>query len=120
MKKSEKIMTVYEQLGFPDAEEMLVKAQLVSQIGEILRERGWSREEHQNQEQGRGDEPMSQLRTHRVSFRLISSLPGLGARRESIRSRNKFIGTEEEPGSNATIVACMRTAVTVSCCPWYP
>jgi predicted XRE-type DNA-binding protein len=36
---------IYEQLGFPDAEEMLVKAQLVSQIGEILRERGWSQQQ---------------------------------------------------------------------------
>jgi predicted XRE-type DNA-binding protein len=36
---------VYEQLGFPDADEMLVKAQLVSQIAEILRERGWSQQQ---------------------------------------------------------------------------
>jgi predicted XRE-type DNA-binding protein len=45
MKKSEKIMTVYEQLGFPDAEEMLVKANLVIKISEILRERGWSQQQ---------------------------------------------------------------------------
>jgi predicted XRE-type DNA-binding protein len=32
---------VYEQLGFPDADEMLVKAQLVSQ----MRERGWSQQQ---------------------------------------------------------------------------
>jgi predicted XRE-type DNA-binding protein len=32
-------------LGFPDAEAMLVKAQLVSQIAEILRERGWSQQQ---------------------------------------------------------------------------
>jgi len=38
-------MNVYAQLGFPDAEEMLVKAQLVSKIGEILRERGWSQQQ---------------------------------------------------------------------------
>lgn len=38
-------LNVYEQLGFPDAEEMLVKAQLVSQIAEILRERGWSQQQ---------------------------------------------------------------------------
>jgi len=38
-------MNVYEQLGFPDAEEMLVKAQLVTQIAEILRERGWSQQQ---------------------------------------------------------------------------
>jgi predicted XRE-type DNA-binding protein len=45
MKKSEKIMTVYEQLGFPDAEEMLVKANLVIKIAEILRQRGWSQQQ---------------------------------------------------------------------------
>jgi predicted XRE-type DNA-binding protein len=31
---------VYHDLGFPDAEEMLVKAQLVSKIGEIIRSKG--------------------------------------------------------------------------------
>ena len=36
---------VYAQLGFPDAEEMLVKAQLVTKIAEILKERGWSQQE---------------------------------------------------------------------------
>jgi predicted XRE-type DNA-binding protein len=36
---------VYVELGFPDAEEMLVKAQLVVKIAEILRERGWSQEQ---------------------------------------------------------------------------
>jgi predicted XRE-type DNA-binding protein len=38
-------MNVYAQPGFPDAEEMLVKAQLVSKIGETLRKRGWSQQE---------------------------------------------------------------------------
>lgn len=36
---------VYADLGFPDAEQMLVKAQLVSKIGEILRERGWTQQQ---------------------------------------------------------------------------
>ena len=45
MNNLEKSMNVYEQLGFPDAEEMLVKAQLVTQIAEILRERGWSQQQ---------------------------------------------------------------------------
>ena len=45
MNKAEDSMNVYEQLGFPDAEEMLVKAKLVSTIGEILRERGWSQQQ---------------------------------------------------------------------------
>ena len=31
---------VYRDLGFPDAEEMLVKAQLVSKIREIIRSKG--------------------------------------------------------------------------------
>jgi predicted XRE-type DNA-binding protein len=39
------IKSVYEQLGFPDADQMLVKAQLVSKIAEILRERGWSQQQ---------------------------------------------------------------------------
>ena len=38
-------MNVYADLGFPDAEEMLVKAQLVVKIAEILRERGWSQQQ---------------------------------------------------------------------------
>ena len=38
---------VYRDLGYPDAEEMLVKAQLVSKISEIIRgqalTQGWTR-----------------------------------------------------------------------------
>ena len=45
MRKIAKEMNVYAQLGFPDAEEMLVKAQLVSKIGETLHKRGWSQQE---------------------------------------------------------------------------
>ena len=45
MNKARESMNVYEQLGFPDAKEMLVKAQLVTQIAEILRERGWSQQQ---------------------------------------------------------------------------
>ena len=45
MKNPENSMNVYEQLGFPDAKEMLVKADLVIKIAEILRERGWSQQQ---------------------------------------------------------------------------
>ena len=38
-------MNVYAQLGFPDAAEMLVKAQLVTKIAEILKEREWSQQQ---------------------------------------------------------------------------
>jgi predicted XRE-type DNA-binding protein len=43
--KPEDAINVYAQLGFPDADQMLVKAQLVSEIGEILRKRGWSQQQ---------------------------------------------------------------------------
>ena len=37
-------VNVYADLGFPDAEEMLVKAQLTFKIGEIVKARRWSRQ----------------------------------------------------------------------------
>jgi predicted XRE-type DNA-binding protein len=45
MNGSDQNSSIYEELGFPDAEEMLVKAQLVVKIAEILRERGWSQQQ---------------------------------------------------------------------------
>ena len=45
MSNDKESTSVYAQLGFPDAEEMLVKADLVMQIGEILRKRGWSQQQ---------------------------------------------------------------------------
>ena len=36
---------IYAELGFPDAQAMLVKAQLVAQIEGILRARGWTQQE---------------------------------------------------------------------------
>jgi predicted XRE-type DNA-binding protein len=45
MNKAAKTKSAYEELGFPDAGEMLVKAQLVVKIAEILRQRGWSQQE---------------------------------------------------------------------------
>jgi len=45
MRKVEKARSVYAQLGFPDAEEMQVKAQHVMKIAEILRKRGWSQQQ---------------------------------------------------------------------------
>ena len=45
MSKTDESSNVYAQLGFPDAGEMLVKAQLVVKIAEILRQRGWSQQQ---------------------------------------------------------------------------
>ena len=36
---------VYADLGIPDADEMLVKAQLAMKIGEIIKTRGWTQQE---------------------------------------------------------------------------
>lgn len=37
--------SVYADLGYPDADEMLVKAQLVTKIREIIKARGWTQQE---------------------------------------------------------------------------
>ena len=36
---------VYADLGMTDANEILVKAQLAAKIGEIIKDRGWTRQE---------------------------------------------------------------------------
>lgn len=45
MSKVEKAKSAYEELGFPDSAEMLVKAQLVMRIAKILRDREWSQQQ---------------------------------------------------------------------------
>lgn len=45
MSNAKEIKDAYAELGFPDAEAMLVKAQLVAKIAEILRQRGWSQQQ---------------------------------------------------------------------------
>jgi predicted XRE-type DNA-binding protein len=37
--------SVYTALGIPDAEKMLVKAQLATKIGEIIKSRKWSQQQ---------------------------------------------------------------------------
>lgn len=45
MKKKKVVKSAYHELGFPDADEMLLKAQLVTTIAEILRARAWTQQE---------------------------------------------------------------------------
>lgn len=45
MKKTPASKSAYHELGFRDADEMLLKAQLAMKIAEILRERGWTQQE---------------------------------------------------------------------------
>lgn len=42
MQQAEAVKTAYEELGFRDADKMLLKAQLAMKIAETLRKRGWS------------------------------------------------------------------------------
>ncbi len=44
MRKAKAVANVYAELDFPDADAMLIKAQLVLKIAETLRERGWTQE----------------------------------------------------------------------------
>jgi predicted XRE-type DNA-binding protein len=44
MKSSKAAKSAYHELGFADADEMLLKAQLAVKIGKILRERAWSQQ----------------------------------------------------------------------------
>jgi predicted XRE-type DNA-binding protein len=44
MKKARSARSAYAELGFPDAREMVLKAQLALKIAETLRRRGWSQE----------------------------------------------------------------------------
>jgi predicted XRE-type DNA-binding protein len=44
MAKGKAAKSVYHEMGFPDADEMLLKAQLAMKIAEILRQRGWGQQ----------------------------------------------------------------------------
>jgi len=69
MSKPETTETAYEELGFPDSPEMLVKAQLVSKISEIIGNRGYS-QTHAAQQLGLPQPKLSKLL--RGQFRGIS------------------------------------------------
>jgi predicted XRE-type DNA-binding protein len=45
MSKVKAAKNAYEELGFRDADEMLLKAQLAIKIAETLRKRGWSQQQ---------------------------------------------------------------------------
>ena len=45
MKRSRGVRTVYEELSFPDAAEMAVKARLAMKVAEALLVRGWTQQE---------------------------------------------------------------------------
>jgi predicted XRE-type DNA-binding protein len=45
MRNATAVKSAYEELGFPDADKMLLKAQLAMKIAEIVRLRGWSQQQ---------------------------------------------------------------------------
>lgn len=70
-RKTQESLNIYEQLDFPDAEQMLVKAQLVSKIAEILREREWT-QQHAARELGLSQPRLSRML--RGKFRGVSEI----------------------------------------------
>ena len=45
MKKKKVAKSAYHELGFPDADEMLLKAQLATKIAQILEKHDWTQQE---------------------------------------------------------------------------
>lgn len=45
MDKAKQVKSAYAELRFPDAPEMLLKAQLVMRIAKIINERGWNQQQ---------------------------------------------------------------------------
>lgn len=45
MNKTKAVKNAYQEMGFRDADEMLLKAKLAMKIAESLRKRGWSQQQ---------------------------------------------------------------------------
>ena len=94
MNKVDEGMNVYADLGFPDAEEMLVKAQLVVKIAEILHERGWS-QQHAAKVLGLTQPKLSKML--RGQFRGISEMKMMDCLVRLGRPVKIVIGPEGQP-----------------------
>jgi len=94
--KIEKAKSVYAELGFPDAEEMLVEAQLVTKIAQILRERGWSQQQAA-QVLGLSQPKLSKML--RGQFRGISEMKMMDCLVRLGREVRIVVGPEKKAGS---------------------
>ncbi len=90
-------MNVYADMGFPDAEEMLVKARLMVIIAEILRKRGWSQQEAA---QVRGLTQPKLSKMLRGQFRGISEMKLMDCLVPLDREVKIVVGPEKRQGSD--------------------
>lgn len=85
---------VYEDLGYDDAEEMLVKAQLAKKIGEIIRANEWTQTEA-SQIVGLPQPKLSSLL--RGKFRAISEAKMMDCLRRLGRDVQIVVGPQRAP-----------------------
>jgi predicted XRE-type DNA-binding protein len=90
------VKTIYEELEFPDAPAMLIKAQLVVKIAESLRQRGWS-QQHAAKMLGLTQPKLSKML--RGQFRGISEIKMMDCLTKLGREVKILIGPETESSS---------------------
>lgn len=90
------VKTIYEELEFPDAPAMLIKAQLVVKIAESVRQRGWS-QQHAAKMLGLTQPKLSKML--RGQFRGISEIKMMDCLTKLGREVKILIGPETESSS---------------------
>ena len=96
MDNTNQVKTIYEELEFPDAPAMLIKAQLVVKIAESLRQRGWS-QQHAAKMLGLTKPKLSKML--RGQFRGISEIKMMDCLTKLGREVKILIGPETESSS---------------------
>lgn len=96
MDNTNQVKTIYEELEFPDAPAMLIKAQLVVKIAESLRQRGWS-QQHAAKMLGLTQPKLSKML--RGQFRGISEIKMMDCLTKLGREVKILIGPETESSS---------------------
>lgn len=96
MDNTNQVKTIYEELEFPDAPAMLIKAQLVVKIAESVRQRGWS-QQHAAKMLGLTQPKLSKML--RGQFRGISEIKMMDCLTKLGREVKILIGPETESSS---------------------
>lgn len=102
MKEEKAPLHAYAEMGLPDAEQMLIKAQLVSKIAEILRERGWT-QQHAAAVLGLSQPKLSKML--RGQFRGVSEIKMMECLVRLGREVKIVVGPESEKSGRVEVVA---------------
>jgi len=103
MRTEKKVRSAYEELGFADSCETLLKAKLVLQIAEILRERGWG-QQHVAKILGMTQPKLSRML--RGQFRGVSEMKMLDCLVRLGREVKIMVGPEKKkPSGRLEVVA---------------